>query len=725
MGQADEIRALAQAAEDAGVGGARSLAERILTAQSDADWDGAVADWLALVDARPGAFARAVTGIDLGPELTDVIRSHLLDPGGARERAALGPVSLSVDSAPAIATRGAASRQLGLLPASGLGVSLDAGFLRGFGSASREGPRFLAACGARLGTVAVHAFAVLEHPDGAPPSVVALLGVRLVPGVQIGFGFQLTGVGGIVGVHRRVDSDELAARLRTGAAADALFPSDAGGRAIEILRALAAFFPAQEGSFVVGPTFQLAWIKVEGADLFTVDAGLVIELPGPRRIVVVGSARSQLGPPAAPLLYLRIDVLGVLDFQRSLFALDAALVDSHAFGIFRVSGSAAARISWGARPYSVLSIGGFFPGFNPEPAQIPPLDRLAVALESPIGGVYLRAEGYLAVTSNTIQFGGRLETGLEAAGLRAGGFVAVDALVQFSPFWFTAAFEAGLEVAYEDLTFAGISARGTISGPGPVVIHAELSIEILFLELSWSETFSLGSGDADRGPVVDDLLDRLAGELRPENLEARGGEDPRVVPSAREETAGRAVLAPLGSLVFHQRRLPLRLPLDRVEGVPLARRSEAAVEAAGARPDPPQEWFAPGSYLAPRSAGEALNQPAFERMPAGVEVGFGEDDAGTATTHELGFEEVYKPPLTTSPLLVALARSAQLAAARGAGEAPVVRDRSAVVSVRDEEWVVHGAPGAAVTSQTHAHVLARDTPGALALAAADAPVGWA
>src|ERR671922_167568 len=79
-------------------------------------------------------------------------------------------------------------------------------------------------------------------------------------------------------------------------------------------RSLAAFFPAQEGSFVVGPTFELAWIKVEGADLFAVDAGLVIELPGPRRIVVVGSARSQLGPPAAPLLYLRIDVLGVLDF---------------------------------------------------------------------------------------------------------------------------------------------------------------------------------------------------------------------------------------------------------------------------------------------------------------------------------------------------------------------------------------------------------------------------
>src|SRR5919108_747484 len=215
MGQADEIRALAQAAEDAGVGGARSLAERILTAQSDADWDGAVADWLALVDARPGAFARAVTGIDLGPELTDVIRSHLLDPGGAPERAALGPVSLSVDSAPAIATRGAASRQPGLLPAS---------------------------------------------------------------------------------------------------------------------------------------------------------------------------------------------VLGVLDFQRSLFALDAALVDSHAFGIFRVSGSAAARISWGARPYSVLSIGGFFPGFNPEPAQIPPLDRLALALESPIGGGYPPAPGYPPLTSNTNPF---------------------------------------------------------------------------------------------------------------------------------------------------------------------------------------------------------------------------------------------------------------------------------------------------------------------------------
>jgi hypothetical protein len=725
MGQADEIRALARAVAAAGgPQNAPQLAEAILSAADAQAWEAEVGRWLSALRANERAFARAVLGIDVVPELTEIARRYLLEPGGVREALPLGPVSLSLEAAPAVTSRGAAVHQLGLLPASGLGVSLDAGFLRGFGGAARDGPRYLASLGARLGTVAVHAFVVLERPQAGPTSVLALLGARFNPGVQVGFGFQITGVGGLVGVNRRADPDELRARLTSGAAIDAMFPDDPRGRAPELLRALAAFFPAQPGSFVVGPTFQLAWVKIEGADLFTVDLGVVIELPGPTRVIVVGSARAQLGPREAPLLYLRIDVLGVLDFQRSLFSLDAALVDSHAFGIFRVTGSAAARISWGARPYGLLSIGGFFPGFNPEPAQIPPVDRLALTLENPIGGVYLRAEGYLAVTSNTVQFGGRLETGLEAAGLRAGGFIGLDALVQFSPFWFTARFSAGFEVSFEGETFAGVSASGAITGPGPIVIEAELRIEILFLEISWNETFTLGSGDGNIGPQVDDLLDRIAGELRVDNLEARGGEDPRVVPAERQQLGGRTLLTPRGSLVLRQRRVPLGLPLDRVEGVPLRRRSEGAVAATGARPEPPKDWFAPAAYLEPRTEGEEINQPHFERMPAGVEVGFGEDEAGAPTACALGFEEFYKPALVAGSLLVALPRGRLLAAARGARDAAVVRDRSPLVRVRDEEWVVHGAPGVAATSQTHAHVLARDTPGSFALAGGDKPVAW-
>ena len=43
--------------------------------------------------------------------------------------------------------------------------------------------------------------------DGAP-SFVTILGIRLpFPGVQLGFGFAISGVGGLVGINRRVDTE--------------------------------------------------------------------------------------------------------------------------------------------------------------------------------------------------------------------------------------------------------------------------------------------------------------------------------------------------------------------------------------------------------------------------------------------------------------------------------------------------------------------------------------
>jgi hypothetical protein len=661
--------------------------------------------------------------VELEPALTRLAVEHLGDGGGLRDGIPLGPLSLRLEAPPAIARFGAVEAQLGLLPVSGLGVSLDAGFLRGAGSASKQGDRYLASFAVDAGPVLVSAFGVLERLPGGGSSIVVLLGARFTPGIQIGFGFQIAGIGGLVGVNRRIDAEEMRRRLTSGQAIDVLFPDDPQKRSAEVLRGLQAFFPPRAGSFVVGPTFTLTWVKIADLDLFTADLALLIELPGPARIVLVGSARAQIGPRETPLLYLRLDVLGIVDFQEQLFSLDAALVDSRAFGIFKLTGGAAVRISWGDRPYAVLTVGGFFPGFNPEPARIPPLDRVGLSLDSPLPGIYLRVEGYFAVTSNTVQFGGRLEAGLSAAGLTAGGFIELDALVRFSPFWFTARFAAGFGVKFKGRTLAGVGAEGTISGPGPFVIHAELSIEILFFEISWSETFTLGSGDGDRGPTLDEaaLLDRLAGAIGPTSIEARGGGDRSIVASEPRDLGGRALLVPGGTLVVRQRRVPVGLPLDRVEGVPLARRAEASLDAAGELPEPPRDWFAPGAYVDVATAAQAVNRPHFERMPSGIEVGFAALQEGPASPKPLGYVEEYKPPLVHPALLASLAHSRHLAAMRGRGEPPQVRDRTPLVAVADESWVVHGA-GGVPTSATHAHALARDVKGAFAVAAAEGVV---
>ena len=88
----------------------------------------------------------------------------------------------------------------------------------------------------------------------------------------------------------------------------------------------------------------------------------------------------------------------------------------------------------------VLTLGGFYPGFRPEPSTLPPLKRIALALRSPLPlPLTLRAEAYFAVTSNTLQLGVHIDASFNA-GLSAVGSFGLDALIQFRPFHFHADF---------------------------------------------------------------------------------------------------------------------------------------------------------------------------------------------------------------------------------------------------------------------------------------------
>ena len=68
-----------------------------------------------------------------------------------------------------------------------------------------------------------------------------------------------------------------------------------------------------------------------------------------------------------------------------------------------------------------------------------------------------------------------------------------------------------------------------------MVFHGKVCIELLFFDICFAGTFTLGSADAAAGPAVADLLDTLLGELtNPAKLRAAGGTDPwvRLSPAA-------------------------------------------------------------------------------------------------------------------------------------------------------------------------------------------------
>ena len=80
-------------------------------------------------------------------------------------------------------------------------------------------------------------------------------------------------------------------------------------------------------------------------------------------------------------------------------------------------------------------------------------------MDNPIQIIEVRAEGYFAVTSNSIQFGGRWEIGIEL-GIEAHGFLQVDAIVQFRPFHFEARVAAGFDVSAGGFSFASVTLEG-------------------------------------------------------------------------------------------------------------------------------------------------------------------------------------------------------------------------------------------------------------------------
>ena len=335
----------------------------------------AIRDWPAAHRAQVLDHVRAA--VPPIPQLADALNSLGFPADGWHPSTSLGPATVSVDCPAAVVSVGGATIVLGILPPTGGALALDAGALSAAGTLMRDGDGAAGSLGVRLGPAQVIGFGRLDVPDGTP-SIVVVLGIHFLPPIQLSFGFALSAVGGVVGINRRIDKDALHARLADGSALDALFPDDPVKGAGIVLATLGAIFQRQPGQHVVGPTFTVTWLDIGVTTIVRLDLGLLLQLPDPL-IVIVGRGAIEL----PPVLQLRLDVAGELDPGRKTFGLDAVLVDSHALDIFRVTGSATVRLGWGSPSYVVFAVGGFYPGFRPEPANIPPQQRLGLALDIP------------------------------------------------------------------------------------------------------------------------------------------------------------------------------------------------------------------------------------------------------------------------------------------------------------------------------------------------------
>ena len=340
---------------------------------------------------------------------------------------------------------------------------------------------------------------------------------------------------------------------------------------------------------------------------------------------------------------LQMDLLGVIDFDRREAAVDATLVDSR-LAAFTLTGDMAMRMSWGARPSFLLSVGGFHPSFVPPPG-FPALERVAVALAAG-DNPRLRLEAYLALTSNTVQLGARLDLLARAGRFSLEGMMSFDALVRLRPLAFVVDIAAKLAVRAGGRNLLSVSLRLTLSGPEPWRARGKATFSILFFDVSIGFDVTIG---AEPPPVLPERVDvaplLVAALSDPRAWDAQLPASGQAPVTLRDLGAVDGVLAhPLGTLQVRQRVAPLERTLERFGDLEPAGARRFAIRDVflgddEAETDTLHDLFAPGQFRA-LSDDEKLGLPSFESMPSGVRVG--EDDIAHGPPVEV--RVVYEQP---------------------------------------------------------------------------------
>lgn len=507
-------------------------------------------------------------------------------------------------------------------PPNGVGLSIDAGVVKGGGYLFVDAERGEYAGALEL-TVAnflsLKAIGLISTrlPGGQPGfSLLVVMTAEFTPGFQLGYGFTLLGVGGVLGLNRGMLLEPLTAGIRTGAVNSILFPTNVVENAPRILSDLRAVFPPREGVFLIGPMAKIGWGT---PTLISVSLGVVIEIPG--NVAIVGRLRVALPTDEAAVIVLQVSFVGALEFDKRRVWFFASLFESRLLSI-PLDGEMGLLMDFSDDPNFVLSVGGFHPRFTPPPLPFPAPSRLALSLINE-RAARVRVDAYFAVTSNTVQAGAHAEAFFGFSSLSVEGHFGFDALVRFSPLYLIVEISCGFSVKVFGMGVYGVRLRGTLEGPTPWHISGSASIEFLFFSISVDVDVTFGERRADTLPPLA-VLPALRRELQKlDSWRATPPASGRALVSLRElGDPSLLVLHPVGTLSISQRFVPLNLPLDKVgnqkpSDITRATLSVTAGPLSVRRPA--RERFAAAQFRDMDDAAK-LSAPAFELLESGVEL---------------------------------------------------------------------------------------------------------
>ena len=611
---------------------------------------------------------RLPTHIELGPisiealTLAAALRDGKIPISiGADIRALLGPIEAVVQNMGVTATLsfppgnsgnlGPAQLDIGFKPPNGVGLRVKAGPITGGGFLSFDFDKgeYIGAMELSFkGVFTLKAIAIIntKMPDGSKGFALLILVTAEFTPIQLGYGFVLIGVGGLLGLNRSFDSEALRLGVRTGGVSSVLFPPDVIGNIVRIVSDLKAFFPIAQGHFVVAPMGKLGW----GARaLITLEIGIILDIPAPQ-LTIIGVLACILPTEDEPVLKLQVNLAGGIDFDKGLIWFDASLFDSSLL-VFTLSGDMALRIGWGDQKIFIISVGGFHPAFKEIPPDLTSMRRIGIALLSG-DNPRLMAQTYFALTSNTLQSGARVELYAEAAGFNIYGHLGYDLLVQLIPFHFVADIYAGLALRNGTDVIAGIDVSCELSGPQPWHVKGDARLKVLFFSISigFDETW----GD-DPVTLLLDLIDVLSliedavKDSRNWIVELPTNLRQTVTLRQSEPPADALLLHPFGVLSVSQKIAPLGMAINKFGNQLPSGDTTFNITWGGSGATSAREEFAIANFVK-LSDSEKLSRKSFESMASGLRFATG-DAASTGANVDLdvNYEVSYVHRKVTQP----------------------------------------------------------------------------
>lgn len=534
---------------------------------------------------------------------------------------------------------------LGFKPPTGVGLSIDAPPVKGGGFLNYDQATSTYTGGLELqfSKISFTAIGIISTklPGGESGySLLVIVSVEFTP-LQIGMGFTINGIGGLLGLHRTSNPDALRSGIRYNTLDHILFPQNIVENANTIISNLGQVFPARKDQFMLGPMAKIGWGT---PTLLTIDVGIVIEMPDPVRLLILGILRAQLPSAENAILRLQVNFLGIIDFKENYLSFDASLYDSKilTFGLY---GDMALRLNWGNRPNFLLSVGGFHPSYTPPPLNLPSMKRLTIVLADQ-NNLKIAVESYFAVTSNSAQFGAHVYAMARAGKFSAEGELWFNVLFQFSPFYFAADMGVKFAIKVGSKTLLGVYVALMLEGPDPWRAQGQATFKILFVKvrIRFNATFGRQRVEAIEAVQIDDKIKEAL--MLPDNWETLlPDQNNQMVAWRKEQEDESQSVDPSGTIKINQRILPLNTVMEKFGSAAISdfnhyRIKNPRINTMNVASQDVQDYFARSEFTY-MSDEEKLSRDGYELFDSGVVIGSTDNHSAQYAVHKAcDFEDI-------------------------------------------------------------------------------------